>query len=117
MTTREIVSAIGKAVLKPLVQPRGTKLQICEAYFERFSDQQINLFLEKLKKSEWVNNGSFSLDDLVKRDLVNVMLSGSRKGAQCQQALQPDCHCGAKGQPPHPPRYTTNSKDVRYLPR
>ena len=79
MTTQEIVSSIGKAVLKPLVQPRGTKLQICEAYFERFSDQQINLFLDKLKKSEWVNNGSFSLDDLVKRDLVNVMLSGSRK--------------------------------------
>ncbi len=89
MTTREIVSAIGKAVLKPLAQPRGTKLQIYEAYFERFSDQQINLFLEKLKKSEWVNNDSFSLDNLVKRDLVNVLLSGSRKALNVSKHYNP----------------------------
>lgn len=100
MTTREIVSAIGKAVLKPLVQPRGTKLQICEAYFERFSDQQINLFLEKLKKSEWVNNGSFSLDDLVKRDLVNVMLSGSRKVLNVSKHYNPITIAGPRDSHP-----------------
>ena len=71
------LKSIAEAVGMPQVIPRGHRLEALERYLNQFDDEQLNLFLLRLKTSAWVKNSSFGFDLMVRKDLVNVLLAGS----------------------------------------
>lgn len=73
----EIVNRIKMAVQMPIKIPYGKKSKTIEEYFSRFDNDVISRFIDKLSKSKWVRNPTFTLDMILRDDLVNTLGVGT----------------------------------------
>ena len=71
-----IVDRIKSAVQMPIRLPYGKRNKSFEEYFSRFDDDTIDRFIAKLSQSKWVRNPTFTLDLIVRDDLVNTLGAG-----------------------------------------
>lgn len=82
MTTEDVrdsVKEMSSALGVPVAAPRGRKLAEMQEYLGRYSSEQLTEFYGRLKKSHYVRTGSFTLDRLVRNDIVTELLVGSAK--------------------------------------
>lgn len=73
----EIVNRIKVAVQMPIKLPYGKKGKGIEDYFSKFNEDAVSRFIDKLSQSKWVRNPSFTLDIIVRDDLVNTLGVGT----------------------------------------
>lgn len=59
--------------------PRGRKMSDMQIYFDAYTDEQLEVFFQKLATSKWVQNQYFSLDKLRFDDIVGNLLAGGLK--------------------------------------
>jgi len=74
-----IVKRISKVVGINMMAPRGRKMTEMQEYLHTFSDEQLEMFLQKLATSKYVQNQYFSLDQLKRDDVVGSLLVGGFK--------------------------------------
>lgn len=73
----DIIDRIKIAVAMAIRRPQAAKLQAITDYFSRFDNATVERFLEKLASSVWVRNPNFSLELIIRKDLVNTLLGGT----------------------------------------
>ena len=76
---RGYVDKIAKAVRMAIRKPYGKKAVSIDDYFQQFDDAILQRFTEKLATSKWVNNPRFSIDLVVRQDLVREMVGGNQE--------------------------------------
>ena len=87
MTTEQIaafVKNVSTSINRSLMVPRGTKHAALQTYLDKYTDDDIAVFLKKLKTSRWVNNDYFSFDRMIKEDIIGSVMAG---GSQELKAL------------------------------
>lgn len=72
----DIFSRIKAALHVSLARPYGKKLAVMTEYFNRFTEAQQDMFIDKLAESKWVRNPMCTYEFIVKQDLVNEVLAG-----------------------------------------
>ena len=72
-----IVKQISAAVKIPMAMPKGKRREAFERYLALFTENKLSLFMVKLSTSIYVKNPKFSIDFMVRNDLVNTILTGS----------------------------------------
>lgn len=80
-----LVAEIGVATKMVFAMPKGAKLEAFNRYIEQFDSEKILMFLDKLKTSVYVKNPKFSLDFMVRHDIVNELLAGSREAVKASK--------------------------------
>nr|DAO05373.1 MAG TPA: hypothetical protein [Bacteriophage sp.] len=80
----KILSRIKSSVQMPLRMPYGKKMRAFEVYFSKFDEDTINRFISKLSSSVWVKNSRFSLEMIVRDDMVNTIFSGTADPTVCR---------------------------------
>jgi hypothetical protein len=71
----DIFSRIKTSVHVALARPYGKRYAVIQQYFSKFTDQQLDEFINKLGESKWVRNPSFTYDRIVRDDMVSALLS------------------------------------------
>ena len=72
----DIFVKIKDAVHLSIAKPYGRRSAIVMEYLSRYTESQIETFIEKLAESKWVRNPQFSYERLVREDIVGELLSG-----------------------------------------
>lgn len=72
----DIFARIKTALHISIARPYGRKLASLTDYFNRFTDEQLNVFVDRLSESKWVRNDQCTYDFIMRKDLVTEMLSG-----------------------------------------
>jgi hypothetical protein len=72
----DIYTRIKTALHISLAKPYGKKLAAITEYFNQFTQEQQDAFVDKLAESKWVRNPMCTYDFIVKQDLVTEILSG-----------------------------------------
>jgi hypothetical protein len=75
----EFVKRLIKITNKAMAIPRGTKHAELQEYLKPFTGDELDIFFKKLATSQWVNNEYFSLNRLVKEDIVRSVIAGGTK--------------------------------------
>lgn len=70
-----ILTRIKAAVQMPLRNPYGKRNRYFEEYFSKFDETTLERFITKLSSSVWVKNPRFSLDMIVREDMVNTIFT------------------------------------------
>lgn len=64
---------------KAMAIPRGKKHAELQTYLEPFTTEEMALFFKKLATSKWVNNDYFSIDRLVRENLIATVIAGGKQ--------------------------------------
>ena len=64
---------------KAMAVPRGKKHAELQAYLEPFTNEELTVFFKKLATSKWVNNDYFSIDRLIRENLVATIIAGGKQ--------------------------------------
>jgi hypothetical protein len=72
----DIFARIKTALHISIARPYGRKLASLTDYFNRFTDEQLNVFVDRLSESKWVRNDQCTYDFIMRKDLVTEILSG-----------------------------------------
>jgi hypothetical protein len=64
---------------KAMAVPRGKKHAELQTYLEPFTTEEMALFFKKLATSKWVNNDYFSIDRLVRENLIATVIAGGKQ--------------------------------------
>lgn len=67
---------IKEAVHLNIAKPYGKRMASFMGYIGKYTDSQLDIFIEKLAESKWVRNSQFSFDRMVRDDIIGELLSG-----------------------------------------
>ena len=71
----DIFVKIKNALKIALARPHGKKFVTMTDYFDSFTSEQLDEFVDKLSESKWVRNPMCTYEFIVKQDLVNELLT------------------------------------------
>lgn len=71
----DIFARIKEVLHISIAKPYGRRLASLTEYFNRFTDEQLDVFVGKLAESKWVRNDQCTYDFIMRKDLVTEMLS------------------------------------------
>lgn len=72
----DIFARIKEVLHISIAKPYGKRLASLTEYFNRFTDEQLDVFVCRLAESKWVRNDQCTYDFIMRKDLVTEMLSG-----------------------------------------
>jgi hypothetical protein len=72
----DIFAKIKTALHLSIARPYGKRLASLTDYFNKFTEEQLDVFVGKLAESKWVRNDQCTYDFIMRKDLVTELLAG-----------------------------------------